>query len=116
MSVNYALYRMRQATESHSRFFFGAGAERLHNTSCFCVPGIKAETALVALDLEGVSVSSGSACSSGKVKQSHVLAAMGAKDEEMEGALRISLGWEPSKEDADRFLEVWKTVIGRMAA
>ena len=96
--------------------FFGAGTNRLHNTSCFSVPGVKAETALVALDLEGISVSSGSACSSGKVKQSHVLAAMGAKDEEMEGALRISLGWEPSKEDADRFLEAWKTVIGRMAA
>ena len=96
--------------------FFGAGTQRLSNTSCFSVPGVKAETALVALDLEGISISSGSACSSGKVKQSHVLEAMGAKDREMEGALRVSLGWEPEKEDAERFLEAWKTVIGRMAA
>ena len=96
--------------------FFGQGVERLENTSCFSVSGVKAETALVALDLEGVSVSSGSACSSGKVKQSHVLEAMGAKPEEMAGALRISLGWETTEEEADRFLSTWKTIIGRMAA
>ena len=56
---------------------FGADAERLPNTTLFAVPGIKAETAVIALDLDGVAVSSGAACSSGKVQPSHVLAAMG---------------------------------------
>ena len=99
----------------HQPVFFGKSEMRLGNTSCFSVPGVKAETALVALDLEGISVSSGSACSSGKVKQSHVLEAMGVKPEEMEGALRISLGWASTEEEANRFLDVWKTIIGRMA-
>jgi cysteine desulfurase len=95
---------------------FGGGVDRLPNTSCFSVPGVKAETALVSLDLDGVSVSSGSACSSGKVKQSHVLSAMGASDEEMAGALRVSVGWNSTEEEASRFLDAWKTIIGRMAA
>ncbi len=96
--------------------FFGKSAERLGNTSCFTVPGVKAETALVALDLAGVSVSSGSACSSGKVKQSHVLAAMGANPQEIAGALRVSIGWDTTEEDASRFVDAWKTIIGRLAA
>jgi len=95
---------------------FGAGEKRLANTSCFAVPGIKAETALMGLDLEGVAISSGSACSSGKVKKSHVLAAMDAKPEEMEAALRVSLGWDTDKQSAEHFLSAWKTIIGRMAA
>ncbi len=96
--------------------FFGRSVTRLGNTSCFSVSGVKAETALVALDLEGISVSSGSACSSGKVKQSHVLEAMGAGAEEMAGALRVSIGWNSTQEEADRFLDAWRTIIGRMAA
>ena len=96
--------------------FFGKDANRLGNTSCFAVAGVKAETALMALDLDGVSVSSGSACSSGKVKRSHVLEAMGASQDEMEGAVRLSLGWEEDKLGAERFLTAWKTIIGRVAA
>lgn len=96
--------------------FFGKSVLRLNNTSCFAVNGIKAETALVGLDLDGISVSSGSACSSGKVKQSHVLEAMGASADEMAGALRVSVGWNSTREEADRFLDAWKVIIGRMAA
>lgn len=96
--------------------FFGKSVERLANTSCFAVPGVKAETALVALDLDGISVSSGSACSSGKVKQSHVLHAMGAGESEMAGALRVSLGWNSTEEEVSSFLNAWKTIIGRLAA
>ncbi len=96
--------------------FFGKAENRLGNTSCFSVPGIKAETALMALDLDGISVSSGSACSSGKVKKSHVLEAMGASDEEMQGAVRLSLGWQEDNLGAERFLAAWKTIVGRMAA
>lgn len=96
--------------------FFGKGQKRLGNTSCFAVSGVKSETALMALDLDGVSVSSGSACSSGKVKRSHVLEAMDASQEEMEGAVRLSLGWEEDKLGAERFLAAWKTIVSRVAA
>ncbi len=96
--------------------FFGKNADRLPNTCLFSVPGVKAETALMALDLAGISVSSGSACSSGKVKQSHVLEAMGAKPEEMAGAIRLSLGWASTEDEASHFLAAWKTIIGRLAA
>ena len=61
--------------------FIGAGARRLPNTSCFALPCIEAQVLLMALDMEGFAVSSGSACSSGKVKQSHVLSAMGVEPE-----------------------------------
>lgn len=96
--------------------FFGKSVTRLSNTSCFAVEGVKAETALVALDLDGISVSSGSACSSGKVKRSHVLEAMNATGEEMAGALRVSIGWDSTQEEAKRFLDAWKKIIGRVAA
>jgi cysteine desulfurase len=84
---------------------FGAGAPRLPNTSFFAVPGIKAETAIIAFDLNGIAVSSGSACSSGKVQASHVLAAMGVAL--ARGAVRVSLGWSTTEADVDRFLGTW---------
>jgi len=86
---------------------FGAGAERLPNTTLFAVPGVRAETAVIALDLEGVAVSSGAACSSGKVQPSHVLAAMGVSPELGRGGLRISLGWSTAESDVDRFIDAW---------
>ena len=72
---------------------FSAGAPRLPNTTLFTVPGLKAETAVIGFDLGGIAVSSGSACSSGKVQPSHVLAAMGVGRELAQGAVRLSLGW-----------------------
>jgi cysteine desulfurase len=82
---------------------FGAGVERLPNTLCFAIPGLKAETALMAFDLNGVALSSGSACSSGKVKRSHVLAAMGVPDDLATCALRLSLGWSSTEKDVIQF-------------
>ena len=82
---------------------FGAGAPRLPNTANFAVPGVGAEVLLMALDLEGVAVSSGSACSSGKVKRSHVLEAMGVPPTLSEGAIRVSLGWNSEEDDVERF-------------
>jgi cysteine desulfurase len=82
---------------------FGAGVERLPNTLCFAIPGLKAETALMAFDLGGVALSSGSACSSGKVKRSHVLAAMGVLDDLAACALRLSLGWSSTEKDVIQF-------------
>jgi cysteine desulfurase len=92
---------------------FGANAPRLPNTTLLAMPGIRAETALIALDLEGVAVSSGSACSSGKVAPSHVLAAMGVPPELALGAIRISLGPITTDDDIEMFLKAWtKRVMG----
>jgi len=86
---------------------FGAEAERLPNTTLFAAPGLKAETAVIAFDLEGIAVSSGAACSSGKVQPSHVLAAMGVATE-LRGAVRVSLGWETTDDDIARFQNAWR--------
>jgi cysteine desulfurase len=86
---------------------FGADAPRLPNTTLFSVPGMKAETAVIAFDLEGVAVSSGSACSSGKVTPSHVLAAMGVSPELGRGAIRVSLGYATTDEDVGTVLKAW---------
>ena len=96
--------------------FFGRGAGRLPNTSLFSLPGLRAEIGVIAFDLEGVAVSAGSACSSGKTEASHVLAAMGASREETEGGIRISLPYETSEADIDRFIETWRTVSARATA
>jgi cysteine desulfurase len=87
---------------------FGDGAERLPNTSLFALPGIKAETAIIAFDLEGVALSSGAACSSGKVAPSHVLVAMGVARGLTEGAIRVSLGPATTEADLERFRNAWK--------
>lgn len=87
---------------------FGAKGTRVTNTILFAVPGVKAETALIALDLDGVAVSSGSACSSGKVQSSHVLAAMGVEPALARGAVRVSLGWASTPRDIEFFLDAWK--------
>ena len=87
---------------------FAADAPRLPNTTLFTVPGLKAETAVIAFDLAGIAVSSGSACSSGKVQPSHVLQAMGAGSELARGAVRLSTGWSTSESDIDRCLEAWR--------
>ena len=84
---------------SPSAVVFGAGHERVPNTTLFAVPGVKAETAVIALDLEGVAVSSGAACSSGKVAASHVLAAMGVAPELVRGAIRLSIGFSTTERD-----------------
>jgi cysteine desulfurase len=86
---------------------FGAGVERLPNTTLFAVPGVKAETAVIALDLEGVAASSGAACSSGKVTPSHVLAAMGVSAELIRGAIRLSLGYSTTEAEIEMFLKAW---------
>jgi cysteine desulfurase len=83
---------------------FGENALRLPNTTLFAIPGMKAETAVIAFDLNGIAVSSGSACSSGKVQPSHVLAAMGVEPALAQGAVRVSLGWSTSDRDVENLL------------
>ena len=93
---------------------FSDDAPRLPNTTLFTVPGLKAETAVIGFDLAGVAVSSGSACSSGRVQPSHVLQAMGFGPELAQGAVRLSLGWNTSNADVDRCLEAWRKLAGTL--
>jgi cysteine desulfurase len=87
---------------------FSQDVPRLPNTTLFTTPGLKAETAVIGFDLAGIAVSSGSACSSGKVQPSHVLAAMGFGRELAQGAVRLSLGWSTSEADIDLALKAWR--------
>ena len=93
---------------------FGVEAERLPNTTLFAAPGMKAETAVIALDLEGAAVSAGAACSSGKVQPSHVLAAMGVPSPLARAAVRLSLGPTTMDSDVDRFIEAWIKASGSL--
>jgi cysteine desulfurase len=94
-------------TATPQAVIFGADTDRLPNTTLFALPGIKAETAVIAFDLDGVAVSSGAACSSGKVQSSHVLAAMGVQRALSDGAIRVSLGPATTENDLERFHKAW---------
>lgn len=87
---------------------FSEEVKRLPNTVLFTAPGLKAETAVIGFDLEGIAVSSGAACSSGKVQPSHVLSAMGFGPSVAQGAVRLSLGWSTEADDINRALEAWR--------
>jgi cysteine desulfurase len=104
----------RVAVLSPQAVIFGATRPRLPNTTLVGVPGAKAETAVIAFDLNGIALSSGSACSSGKVQASHVLAAMAVEPALSRGALRISLGWLTTETDMEILLTAWKTVVSSL--
>jgi cysteine desulfurase len=125
-----ALAASRQLVEEHARLLqlrdafegeiariapdaviFGSRVQRLPNTILFAVPGWKAEMALIAFDLNGVALSSGSACSSGKVKRSHVLDAMGIAPDLAEGALRLSFGWATTEADVISFASAFEKML-----
>lgn len=95
---------------------FGANAPRLPNTTTLAQAGLAAETQVIGLDLAGVAVSAGAACSSGKVTQSPVLAAMGVADDLAGSAIRVSLGWASTDNDVDRFLEAYGALVARAGA
>lgn len=118
-SVYDALGRLRDDLEARITkarpdiVLFGADAPRLPTTTCLALPGFAAETQVMALDLEGVAVSAGSACTSGKVKASHVLAAMGAPAALAGAAIRVSLGWTTTPGDIDRFVDAYLAAAER---
>ena len=93
---------------------FSENTKRLPNTTLFTNPGLKAETAVIGFDLAGIAVSSGSACSSGKVQPSHVLEAMGFGPDIAQGAVRLSLGWSTTSADIDLCLEAWRKLSGTL--
>ena len=90
---------------------FGARSPRLPNTSYFTMPGVPGETQVIAMDLAGYAISSGSACASGKVKRSRVLVGMGASDSDAVNAIRVSLGPTTTDEDVDGFLRAWTALL-----
>jgi cysteine desulfurase len=96
--------------------FFSRNGERLPNTSCFSFPAMESETLVIAMDLRGVAVSAGSACSSGKVERSHVLDAMGISPELGAAAIRVSLGWNTTTAEIERFAAAWAAIYATCAA
>ncbi len=94
---------------------FGGDAERVGNTLLYALEGITAETALIAFDLDGIALSSGSACSSGKVGSSHVLSAMDVTENAAQSAIRVSIGWNTTTEDTDKFIAAFERIAKRVA-
>jgi cysteine desulfurase len=94
---------------------YGESERRIPNTTLFTIPGLKAETAIIAFDLNGVAVSSGSACSSGKVSPSHVLAAMGVEPALAKGAIRLSIGYSTTEADVETFMNAWIKVVSLLS-
>jgi len=107
--------RMEEQLEevAPSRKVIGSDVPRLPNTSCVTMPGVRSDTQVMALDLAGISVSAGSACSSGKVSASHVLEAMGMELDEAMTAIRISLGRSTTEDEINRFVETWSLIFKR---
>jgi len=95
--------------------FIGREAPRTANTSCVAMPGVKGETQVMHFDLNGICLSSGSACSSGKVKVSHVLSAMGHDDDTANASIRVSLGRLSKESDIDALIAAWKSLYDRTA-
>ncbi|SFR40745.1 cysteine desulfurase [Yoonia tamlensis] len=103
-------------TAEKNTIFVGKDANRLPNTSCFATPGWKGETQVMAMDLAGFAVSAGSACSSGKVKTSRVLGALGLDNDAAASALRVSLGIETTEDEVMRFVQAWTQKRARLRA
>ena len=93
---------------SNDAKFYGSNSDRLANTTNIGMPGVSAETQVMAFDLAGIAVSAGSACSSGKVEPSHVLMAMGVSKQEAAEAVRVSLGPSTSVDEVEKFIETWR--------
>jgi cysteine desulfurase len=115
------LKRLRDAVEgriqrlSNEIVLVGGRAPRADHVSCFVLPGIAGDSAVMAMDMAGVAVSSGSACSSGRVAPSHVLMAQGYPEEQAKSSLRISWGWNNTEADADTFMHAFEGVWHRLS-
>ena len=109
-SSRMLLLRARIESRLRDRYpevrFHGEGGPRLPNTVNFAIPGVAGETLVIAMDVAGFALSTGSACASGSVKPSHVIKSMGFSDRDARGAVRVSLGWNTTQRDIDRFLDV----------
>jgi len=114
------LVRLRSKVESRLRSlyprlrFHGQNTSRLPGTVNFALPEVSGEVLVIALDLAGIAVSTGSACASGAVEPSHVIQAMGFDETEARGAVRVSLGWSTTEADVDRFLDTFPIVVDQV--
>ncbi|MGE0409936.1 MAG: cysteine desulfurase family protein [Amphiplicatus sp.] len=108
--------RIERAVVREGATVWGAAAPRLPGVLAASAPGFSSETQVMAMDLAGVAISAGSACSSGKTTPSHVLAAMGASKEEAGSSIRVSLGWASTEDDADAFIREWPAAYARVKA
>lgn len=108
--------RMQSAAEDADAVIWGKGEARLPGTLSMSAPGFASQTQLMTMDLAGIAISSGSACSSGKTKPSHVLSAMGADEALASCGIRVSLGWNSTEEDADAFCREWPAAYRRVKA
>lgn len=106
--------KLEEFLSSNSAKIYGQKSQRASNTVFFSIPGIKSETALMALDLDGIAISNGSACSSGTVKSSSILKAMGARNDEAAGGLRVSMGWDTKPDDIDYFIQSFSKFLERL--
>lgn len=104
------------AAVSPQTLIIGTDAPRLANTCCLALPGSSAESLVIKLDLAGIAVSAGSACSSGKVGASHVLSAMGLDPAIAKSAVRVSIGPQTTEHDLAAFVAAWKTIAAKTAA
>lgn len=108
--------QLQAAVVEAGAIVWGGAVDRLPGTLCFSAPGFSAETQVMSMDLAGIAISSGSACSSGKVNASHVLKAMGASDEQALTAIRVSLGWNSTQDDVTSFIDAWRPAYERIKA
>jgi len=114
-TAEWSRWRDQLAKAAEPAILLSGGVERLPQTLSFSVDGLQAETLVIALDLEGVAVSAGSACTSGKVGVSHVMRAMNVPESQAKAAIRVSFGWATTEADIRRFTEVWGRVMRRLA-
>ncbi len=120
LSAAATIESLRDAMEARIRTIlpdvriFGAEAPRLPNTSCIAAAGLASEVQVMALDLAGIAISAGAACSSGKVRPSRVVTAMGATPAEAASAIRVSLGPATTAEEVDRFVDAWGAMVARL--
>jgi cysteine desulfurase len=110
------VFETRLKTISPECIIFGHAAPRVSNTSFFSLPHASSETLMMALDLDGISVSNGSACSSGRVEISHVLRAMSVNNDNASGAIRVSMGLETTQDDIEAFFKSWEKIYMRLKA
>jgi len=109
IKINRDLLETNLKKLSNEIKIFGEDTDRLANTCYFAYPSMTSENQVIALDQHGICVSSGAACSSGKVEPSHVLKAMQVDEKYIHSAIRVSLGWDSTKEQIETFINVWKS-------
>ncbi len=114
LQVKLELKLCKINTGGNAVVIHSVNAPRISNTTLFSLPGAASETLLMAFDLEGIALSNGSACSSGRVTSSHVLEAMGVAPDISAGVLRVSTGWATTENDIEKFLAAWEKITARL--